>query len=268
MQKVANCAIPPIMNTTINTLTACPTNHDILHHNFNDKCNSVNNATKPKIWSLAETATEDKPKSPLSHTSPTLGSNMNIAPSLHLSANLHPNPSPLSATPVVSNMSGWCHPTHAHQSHNPYTTATVSPYGTHYMSSFGRHFTHQSSATSLPPQADTPPHTPPALKLASMQLLSSESGALAAALGAHEQVNCAVVESPKLITFGNRGEQVAHNGNTSPPTHSTQIYANDFRMNANRNLSESGDHLFTNSIGSGVLHQTQDNNSNNTTNHK
>ncbi|CAG2110578.1 unnamed protein product [Medioppia subpectinata] len=150
---------------------------------------------------------------------------MNLGPPLHLSApNMHSNPL---SPPMPPNMSGWCHPTHTH---NPYSA--VNPYATHYMPALGRHFTHPSSATSLPPQADTPPQTPPALKLASMQLFGSESGgalaahaAQAAVMGAQEQVNC--VESAKLITLGIRGDQIGRNGNTSPPTHSSQNLFSD-----------------------------------------
>jgi hypothetical protein len=74
-------------------------------------------------------------------------------------------------------------------------------------------------------KADTPPQTPPALKLASMQLLSSERGAIAS-----EQVNCV---QQKIITYRNQGEQIGQSGNTSPPTQSkkTFIKSNHYPIN-------------------------------------
>lgn len=62
-------------------------------------------------------------------------------------------------------------------------------------------------------QADTPPQTPPALKLASMQLLHTESGAYGGAHEAHESSG-----EPKIISYRSQVEQIGQSGNSSPPT--------------------------------------------------
>ena len=99
---------------------------------FQDKCDSNVNS-KPKIWSLAATAINDKPKNNSQFTQPSQSS-------LHL--NVHSNGFPNS----TSNLTNW------YQQNVPYSS--VNSYGTHYIPQLsGHHFQH-SSIVSLPPQVN------------------------------------------------------------------------------------------------------------------